>query len=82
MSNMKHIHPVQTKVTATLPGAIELTKLNSVNGLEIQIKTGQNLLGTLLMGRGSVIWWPKGHKVNAARKTWKQFAAMLNESME
>jgi hypothetical protein len=66
-------------VIASLPGVIELTKLNIVNRLQVQIKTGQTLLGTLKMGRGSVAWWPKGHSVNAARKTWKEFAEMLND---
>ncbi len=69
----------ETTVTAKLPAEIELTKRNSSNSLEIEVKTGQELLGRLLVGRGSVQWWPKGNKVNRSEMRWKQFASLLNE---
>jgi hypothetical protein len=70
-----------TKVTALLPYSVDLTKLRSNNTLDIQVRTGDELLGTLKMGRGSVQWWPRGNKVHALRKDWKQFAEMLARGM-
>jgi hypothetical protein len=70
-----------TKVTACLPYSVDLTKLTSGNTLDIQVRSGQELLGTLLLGRGSVQWWPSGHKTNALKKSWRQFAELLTRSM-
>jgi len=70
-----------TKVTALLPYSVDLTKLRSNNTLDIQVRSGEELLGTLKMGRGSVQWWPTGNKVHALRKNWRQFAEMLTGSM-
>jgi hypothetical protein len=39
------------------------------------------MLGTLLMGKGSVEWWPKGNKTNRLRKRWEGFAALLDREM-
>jgi hypothetical protein len=72
---------VFTRVVAHLPNSVELTKLKSENSMTIEIRSGDALLGTLIMGRGSVQWWPSGNRVNAARKTWKQFADMLSRRM-
>lgn len=72
---------VFTKVVAHLPNTVELTKLKSENSMTVEIRSGKALLGTLIMGRGSVQWWPSGNRVNAARKTWKQFAEMLSKEM-
>jgi hypothetical protein len=72
---------VFTKVVAHLPHTVELTKLKSENGMTIEIRNGDTLRGTLILGRGSVQWWPSGNRVNAARKTWKQFAEMLSREM-
>ena len=41
-----------TKVTALLPHSIDLTKLRSNNTLDIQVRSGEEFLGTLKMGRG------------------------------
>jgi len=68
-----------TSVKALLPGSIELTKLKSGNGLEIQVRSHEVLLGTLMLGRGSVEWWP--NKTNSLRKSWKGFADMLETNM-
>lgn len=70
-----------SRVTARLPHSVELTKLTSGNALDIQIRSGEELLGTLRMGRGSVQWWPRGNKINALWKDWKDFAEMLNKHM-
>ena len=70
-----------TSVEAFLPGSIELTKLKSGNGLEVQVRSREVLLGTLMLGRGSVEWWPSGNKTNSLRKGWKEFAEMLERHM-
>ncbi|HTD42755.1 MAG TPA: hypothetical protein VK687_01190 [Bryobacteraceae bacterium] len=70
-----------TKVTALLPYSVDLTKLRSNNTLDIQVRSGEEFLGTLKMGRGSVQWWPSNHKTHALRKNWRQFAEMLTRSM-
>jgi len=72
---------LKTKVTAYMPHYVDLTKLKSDNALEIQVRRGKQLLGTLFMGRGSVEWWPSGNKTNRLRKTWHQFACVLDEHM-
>jgi hypothetical protein len=71
----------KTQVIANLPNSVELTKRNSKNAMTLEIRTGDVLLGTLVMGRGSVQWWPAGNSVHALRKSWKSFAAMLDEHM-
>jgi hypothetical protein len=70
-----------TRVTAFLPVSSELTKLKSGKSLEFTVTSGGKKLGTLFMGRGSVEWWPRSSRTNALRKTWAQFADMLNEVM-
>lgn len=70
-----------TKVTAHLPYSVDLTKLRSNNTLDVQVRSGEQLLGTLKMGRGSVQWWPSGNKIHALRKSWRQFAEILSRSM-
>jgi hypothetical protein len=57
-----------TKVTALLPYSVDLTKLRSNNTLDIQVRSGEEFLGTLKMGRGSVQWWPSNNKTHALRK--------------
>ena len=71
----------KTQVIANLPNSVELTKRNSKNSMTLEIRTGEVLLGTLVMGRGSVQWWPAGNSVRALKKSWKSFAAMLDEHM-
>jgi hypothetical protein len=71
----------RTQVIASLPNSVELTKRNSSNSMTLEIRTGEVLLGTLFMGRGSVEWWPRGNRVHALKKTWTNFAAMLDEHM-
>jgi hypothetical protein len=71
----------RTQVIANLPNSVELTKRTSRNAMTLEIRTGEVLLGTLFMGRGSVEWWPSGNRVHALKKSWKAFAAMLDEHM-
>lgn len=70
-----------TKVTAFLPHSVELTKLKSNNTLNIEVRSGDELLGTLLLGRGSVQWWPGGNKTKCLRKSWRAFADVLSRHM-
>ncbi len=72
----------QTKVIVNFPGSMELTKRKSENSLALEVRRGDELLGTLLMGRGSVEWWPKGNKVNSVKKSWRKFADILEEQMK
>jgi hypothetical protein len=72
----------KTTVVAQIPSSVELTKLKSKNALRIEIRRGEELLGTLSMGKGSVEWWPRGNKVNILRKRWRAFADMLDEHMK
>ena len=74
-------HRVATSAVAELPSSLELTKLNSENSMTIKIRRDDVLLGTLVMGRGSVEWWPSGNRVHKARKSWRAFAAMLDQAM-
>jgi hypothetical protein len=71
-----------TKVVAYLPASIELTKRNSANAMTVEVRRGDELLGTLYMGRGSVEWWPGGNKVNALKKKWEEFASILDKHMK
>ncbi len=71
----------ETQVIVDVPHTVELTKRKSKNSMSIEIRRGPTLVGTLIMGRGSVQWWPRGNKVTALRKTWVSFAAMLDAHM-
>jgi hypothetical protein len=70
-----------TSVTAVLPYSMDLTKLKAGNNLQFQVRINEELLGTLIMGRGSVEWWPRGASVNVLRKTWKAFADLLDKQV-
>lgn len=72
----------KTTVTAFLPYSVELTKLKSGRSLEIEVRSAEELLGRLSMGRGSVQWWPRGNKTNRFRKSWAAFADMLDRYMQ
>ena len=61
-------------VVAHLPAAVEITKRTSQNSLTIEIKDGSKKIGTLVVGRGTVEWWPESNKINAHRGNWYQFA--------
>jgi hypothetical protein len=60
---------------------VDLTKLKSGNAIRIEVRRGEELLGTLSMGRGSVEWWPRGNRTNILRKRWRAFAELLDEYM-
>jgi hypothetical protein len=72
----------ETKVRVMFPGYMDLTKRNSENSLSIEVRRGDDLLGNLLMGRGSVQWWPKGNKKNSVKKGWRESASILEEHMK
>ena len=60
---------------------VEFTKRGSRNSLEIEVRRGDELLGTLFLGSGSVQWWPRGNKANKIEKSWTGFAALLDEAI-
>jgi hypothetical protein len=68
-------------VIAHLPASVELTKRNSANAITVEVRTADELLGTLYMGRGSVEWWPSGNKTKALKKGWRDFANILDTHM-
>lgn len=70
-----------TSVTAFLPLSVDLAKLKAGNSLEFRVRSKNVLLGTFLIGRGSVEWWPRGNKVNRLQKNWRAFADMLDQHM-
>jgi hypothetical protein len=69
----------QTSVTVNQVSKVELTKRGSSNSLEIEVRRGDDLLGALFLGSGSVQWWPRGNKANKFEKSWTGFAALLDE---
>jgi hypothetical protein len=76
---------VQRRKTTTVivdqASSVELTKRGSANSLNVQVRIGKNLLGNLVMGRGSVQWWPDGNKTNALKKSWPDFVRLLEKAM-
>ncbi len=60
---------------------MELTKRKSNNSVSLEVRRGDEFLGTLLMGRGSVEWWPNGNKVKSVKKSWRDFVNILEEQM-
>lgn len=71
----------QTSVTVSQVSKVELAKRGSSNSLEIEVRRGDDLLGTLFLGSGSVQWWPRGNKANKFQKSWKGFAALLDDAI-
>jgi hypothetical protein len=72
----------QTTVTVNQVSTVELTKRASSNSLQLEVRSGEDLLGKLIMGRGSVQWWPKGNKTNGFEKRWKDFVKLLESAMD
>lgn len=71
-----------TTVTVNQVSRVELTKRGSQNSLEVEVRRGNELLGTLFQGSGSVQWWPRGNKANKFQKSWTAFAALLDEAIQ
>jgi hypothetical protein len=55
------------------------TKLIAHKDLEITVRTGDGMLGTLLISKGNIEWRPKGNSVNKRQLSWKKFAALIEE---
>jgi len=72
---------VKTRVLVEQASNVELTKRGSSNSLAIKVFRGRVLLGTLVMGKGSVEWWPSGNKKNSYKKSWSAFANLLDREM-
>ena len=71
----------KTTVIVDQASSVELTKRGSSNSLSVQVRSGNDLLGNLVMGRGSVQWWPDGNKVKALKKSWPDFVKLLEKAM-
>jgi len=71
-----------TNVTVNQVSRVELTKRGSQNSLEVEVRRGTELLGTLFLGSGSVQWWPRGNKANKFQKSWQGFAALLDAAIK
>jgi hypothetical protein len=78
---MKRKKKRQTTVIVYQASSVELTKRASSNSLSVEVRSGDELLGTLVMGRGSVQWWPNGNKTNDFKKSWREFAKLLEAAM-
>jgi hypothetical protein len=70
-----------TTVIVEQASSVELTKRGSSNSLSVQVRSGKDLLGNLVMGRGSVQWWPDGNKTRALKKAWPDFVKLLEKAM-
>jgi len=72
---------VFTKVLAHLPNTVEPTKLKIENSMTIEIQR-RDVAGNADPRSWEptvvALWWPSGDLVNAARKSWKQFADLLS----
>jgi hypothetical protein len=71
----------KTTVIVDQASSVELTKRGSSNSVSVQVRSGNDLLGNLVMGRGSVQWWPGGNKVKALKKSWPDFVKLLEKAM-
>jgi hypothetical protein len=71
-----------TTVIVNQVSKVELTKRGSQNSLEIEVRRGAELLGTLFLGSGSVQWWPRGNKANKFHQSWEGFAALLDGAIK
>jgi hypothetical protein len=67
----------ETKVTVYQASSVELSKRASSNSITMEVRSGEELLGKLIMGRGSVQWWPNGNSANNFKRNWRQFAKLL-----
>jgi hypothetical protein len=69
--------PKNFSVIAQLPGSVEITRRNTKNTLSLEIKDGSSKIGTLIVGVGTIEWWPKSNKVNAHQGDWHRFAEIM-----
>jgi hypothetical protein len=69
--------PKNLAVVAHLPAAVEITKRTTKNSLTMDVKDGSTKIGTLVVGRVTVEWWPESNQVNAHRGDWHKFAEIM-----
>jgi hypothetical protein len=68
------------KVVAHLPTSVELTKRTAKNDLRVEIETfdsPDSKGGTLVVGQGSIEWWPDHNSVNAHQCDWNRFIDLV-----
>ena len=67
------------KVVAHLPTSVELTKRTTKNDLRVEVDVPDSTGGTLVIGQGSVEWWPDHISVNAHRGDWNKFIEIVTK---
>lgn len=55
------------------------TKFVLNKDVEVDVKTNNEKLGTLLISKGNVEWLPSGNSVNKYRLSWKKLAKLMEE---
>jgi hypothetical protein len=70
---------IETTVEAFLPVSVDLTRRTSGRDLRFAVKSDGVLVGTLIMGRGSVQWWAAKAKRPTGEWTWREFARLLEQ---
>ena len=66
-------------VVAHLPTSVELTKRSTKNDLRVEVDIPDASGGTLVIGQGSVEWWPEHKSVNAHRGDWHKFIELVTK---
>ena len=66
-------------VTAHLPTSVPLTKRTAKNDLRVDVDVSDQKGGTLVIGQGSVEWWPDTNSVNAHRVDWSKLIDMISD---
>ena len=72
------IPTIMPYILAHLPFSVDLTKRNSGGNLGFTVKSGGQLLGTLVMGRGSVQWRAPKAKKATGEWSWIGFSRLLS----
>ncbi len=67
------------KVTAHLPGTVELSRRTTKDTLTVGVEQDGQLLGTLVIAHGTIEWWPNGKRSKAHRAGWGQFAKICED---
>lgn len=62
------------RIRVTVP-TIEVGK----NDIHVIIQRNSEKIGELLISKGNIQWWPKGHKKLKKQLRWAEFAAFMDE---
>ncbi|MGL4469824.1 MAG: hypothetical protein ACRCT3_06545 [Aeromonas hydrophila] len=53
------------------------TKIVSHKDVEVEVKSDNQKLGTLLISKGNIEWLPSNNHVNKYRMSWEKFAKLM-----